>query len=437
MGSAVNVALPTIGEEFALTAVQLNLLALSFFLASAVFMFPFGRVADIYGRKKMILVGIVVYTIFSVLCGFSYNIYVLIIARFFQGTSGAMIAVNTLAILTSVYTAGERGKMLGLNVAITYTGLSIGPFLGGFLVTTFGWRSIFFSVVPLELYMIWLLLGLKQEWIEAKNESFDFIGSVIYGIGITGIICGLSLIRTYAGIAVMAIGILSIFAFYIYETKTKMPLMDIGLFKRNKILTFSSLAAMINYSSTSAVGYLISLYLQYYKGYNPQMAGMILMAQPVIQAIFSPIAGKLSDKIEPQKVASLGMAVITGGLFYLSFINEQTNIISIVIVLVFLGFGFALFSSPNTNAVMNSVDKKLYGTTSGIIGAARSVGMALSMGISALVFSIYVGKVQLSAGYHPNFIISIRVTFIILTILCFIGIFASLARGKSKNILED
>lgn len=430
MASAVNVALPSISKEFMVSSVILNWIALSFSLATALFILPFGRLADIVGRKRLLIWGMSVFSLASALCGISFNSAMLIIARALQGVSAATISVTVVSILTSVYSPGERGKVLGLNVTATYTGLSMGPFLGGFLTKYMGWRSLFLIVVPIGAIIVILLFKLKGEWAEAKGEKFDYMGSVIYAAALFGIIGGLSFIHSSLGLVLIVIGAISIIIFGILESKIKEPILDMTLMKGSKVLTMSSLAALINYSATFAISYLLSLYLQYIKGFDSAQAGIILIAQPVVMALFSPIAGKLSDKIEPQKVASIGMALTTVGLGLFTLLSNDTSIIYIISGLLVLGFGFALFSSPNTNAVMSSVEKKYYGVASGILGAARNVGQSLSMGIASFTLTFYMGDAQFATGNNSNFITAVKVTFAILTLLCFMGIFASIARGK-------
>ena len=436
MLSSVNIALPSISKEFAMNTVLMNWVVLSFMLPMAVFILPFGRLADIFGRKRLLLYGMSVFTLASIICGISFNAGMLIAFRVLQGISSAMISVTLVSILSSVYSQGDRGRALGINVAATYIGLSSGPFLGGFLTKYLGWRSIFFLVVPIGIIVIIILLNLKQNWAEAKGEEFDYKGSIIYSMGLFGVVYGLSFVRSFWGPIFMLIGCILLTIFGFYENRVKNPILNMTLMKNNKILTFSSLAALINYSATFAISYLLSLYLQYIKGFEPQQAGLILLAQPLIQALFSPIAGGLSDRIEPRMVASLGMAITSAGLVFFIFLTENTSIGYIIAALSVVGFGFALFSSPNTNAIMGSVTKKYYGVASGIIGSARSIGQAFSMGITSLVMVFYMGNIQISRSNHPNFIISIKVTFIILTILCFFGIFASIARGKINKIKE-
>jgi MFS family permease len=204
------------------------------------------------------------------------------------------------------------------------------------------------------------------------------------------------------------------------------------LFRNNRVFAFSNLAALINYSATFAVTFLLSLYLQYTKELSPQTAGLILVSMPAVQAIFSPVAGSLSDRIAPQILASAGMALTTLGLVLLSLLGENTAIGFILVSLIILGFGFALFSSPNTNAVMSSVEKRAYGVASATLATMRQVGMMLSMGIAMVVFAMYIGRVEITPEYYPVFVKSMKIASLIFAILCFGGIFASLARGKKQ-----
>ena len=434
MSSSVVIALPSIGNELSASTILLNWILLTFLLSAAIFVVPFGRIADIFGRKKIYLYGLVLFTFASILCAISISSGMLLFSRVLQGISGAMIFSTSVAILTSAYPPGERGKVLGLNVAVTYLGLSLGPVLGGVLTHNFGWRSIFLFTVPFGVIAIYFIITkLKFEWTEAKGEGFDYFGSIIYGIALFCIMTGLSLVKEewFAPLLII-IGIIALFLFGFYESRLKYPVLNISLFKGNKVLVFSSLAALINYSATYAVGYLLSLYLQFIKGFTSQEAGLILLIQPAIQAAFSPVSGKVSDKIEPQKVASIGMAISALGLLLFIFLDQNANLVLVVVGLVLLGFGFALFSSPNTNAIMSSVEKRFYGVTSGILGAVRLVGQTFSIGITSLIFIIYFGGAQITRKFHPHFIQSSQTVFIILTLLSFAGIFASLSRGKLR-----
>jgi len=434
MGSSTNIALPTIGREFAMDAVLLSWVAMAYTLATAMFLLPFGRLADIYGRKRIFTIGVSGYICASLLVGSSVSSAMLIASRMLQGACAAMMFGTSTAILTSAYPPGERGRVLGINVAAVYTGLSVGPFLGGMLTQYLGWRSIFMIGAGLGLVVIGIVVTrMKGEWAEARGERFDLPGAVIYGIAIVAFIYGLSLLPQARGAGLVFAGMILAAGFVRWESGLRQPLLHMDLFRRNRVFALSNLAALINYSATAAVGFLLSLYLQYIKGLSPQQAGLVLIAQPIVQAAFSPLTGRLSDKLESRLVASAGMALTTIGLTLLIFLGNGTPYWYIVLSLISLGFGFALFSSPNTNAVMGAVERRWYGVASATVGTMRTIGMMLSLGIATLIFALQIGRVQITPEYHGPFLASVRIAFSIFAAACFGGIFASLARGKMHS----
>ncbi|MBI9034860.1 MAG: MFS transporter [Bacteroidales bacterium] len=435
MGASLNIALPQMGNEFSMDSATLNWVATSYLLAAAIFLVPFGKMADIHGRKKVFLLGIIIYTISSFTTAIAPNVLILLSSRVIQGMGGAMIYSTGIAILTSVFPVSERGKVLGINVAAVYLGLSLGPFLGGLLTEYLGWRSIFWINIPLGLIIITsILLFLKGEWAEAIGERFDLLGSLIYGLGLLLFMYGLSLLPAMNGFILTLLGVIILILFIRREISISYPILDIRLFKHNTVFAFSNLAALINYSATFASGFLLSLYLQYIHSLSPIQAGMILVAQPIMMTVFSPVAGRISDKIEPVIVASIGMALTAIGLCFFIFLKENTSHSYIIMGLIVQGLGFALFSSPNTNAIMSSVEKRFYGVASSTTGTMRLVGQMISMGIVFLIFNFYIGKKSFQADIFPELLVSIKVLFLLFTALCTLGVFASLARGKLNRL---
>ncbi len=437
MGSSINIALPSIGREFSMEAVLLSWVATAYLLSAAIFLLPFGRLADIYGRKKIFALGIMVVTVSSILSALAGSAFAVIGFRVLQGIGSAMIFGTSVAILTSVFPASQRGRVLGINVASVYLGLSLGPFLGGLLTQHFGWRSIFWANVPLAITVLLLVFWkLKGEWAEARGEKFDLPGSIIYALMLTSLMYGLSRVPAPQSIWLIGLGLAGMALFLFWESRTASPVFRLSLFRRNTVFALSNLAALINYSATFAVSFLLSLYLQNVRGFSPQSAGMILLSQPIIQAFLSPFAGRLSDRIEPRVVASIGMSLTFAALVLLSFVNTATPLPFLVANLMVLGLGFALFSSPNTNAIMSSVDKRFYGIASATLGTMRLTGNMLSMGIVTLVFAVFLGSVQITPEYYPAFLNGMKVAFIIFSALCFGGIFASLSRGRVRPEIE-
>jgi len=434
MASTVNIALPSIGRAFSLDAIALSWVATSYLLAAAMFLVPFGRLADIHGRKRVFISGTILYTFVSLSSAFAPNGLVLILLRGLHGVAAAMIFGTGVAILTSVYPASERGRVLGINVAAVYVGLSIGPFVGGFLTQHAGWRSIFVANALIGGFIIPFVLGrLRGEWAEARGEAFDIPGSILYSLSLVTVMYGFSNLPETKGIWMISAGVFLLVAFVLWELRSSNPLIDVTLFRHNVVFAFSNVAALINYSATSAVTFLLSIYLQYVRDLSPQTAGFVLVSQPVMMAAFSPLAGRLSDRIEPRIVASLGMTFIVVGLGIFAFFGGNTPLPLVVINLVFLGFGFALFSSPNTNAVMSSVEKRLYGVASATLATMRLTGQMLSMGIVVLILAVTMGRVAITPEHYVDFLQSMRAAFIIFTVLCALGIFASLARGKVRS----
>lgn len=434
MGSSINIALPSIGREFSVNAVTLSWIATAYLLAAAMFLIPWGRIADIYGRRKIFLTGVVGYTVVSFLCGLSTSETMLIGLRALQGFTDAMMFGTSTAIVTSVYPPRERGRALGITVTGVYVGLSLGPFIGGLFTHYLGWRSIFFLTTAMGLSVVALTLWkMRGEWAEARGQKLDIVGSAIFGIALLAIMYGFSVLPSGLGFLLIAGGTICLVVFVSWENRVPSPLLDISLFRHNIVFALSNLAALINYAATFALAFMLSLYLQYVEGLDPQTAGIILLSQPVMMALFSPLAGRLSDRIEPRTVASTGMTLTTIGLALIAFLNAGSGLGYLVGALVITGLGFALFSSPNTNAIMGCVDRSCYGVASATVGEMRLVGQMLSMGIASLILAVFVGNVQIGPQNYPAFLSGFRFAFIIFAVMCLIGVLASLARGNVRR----
>ena len=434
MGASVNVALPSMAAEFSMPAVLMGWVNTAYLLAAASFLIPFGRLGDIYGRKRIYIYGVILFIIASVLIAGASSSAMVILFRGLQGFGASMIFATGMAILISVYPVGERGKALGITVAAVYLGLSTGPFVGGIITQHLGWHCIFWLNVPLGLVLLSVVaFMLKGEWAEAKGLKFDLAGSIILAITLVMTMYGFSTMPSLTAIILIVFGVAGLVGFVLYENRIDNPVVNIGLFRHNTVFAFSNLAALINYAATFAVSFLLSLYLQNIKALSPQEAGLILVSQPAVQALISPLAGRLSDRIEPRNIASTGMAMTFIGLILLTFVGAATSIIYIIVCLVFLGIGFALFSSPNTNAIMSSIERKYYGLGAAMVSCMRQVGMMFSMGIVMMIMALLLGGAEIEPSNHGQFIKSTRIAFTVFGVMCLGGIFASLARGRVHN----
>jgi len=434
MISSVNVALPAIQAEFSANAVQLSWLATAYLLATAILLVPAGKVADIYGRKKIFVSGLALYTVASGLAALAKTVAWLIVMRVLQGAGAAMFVTTGMAILTSVFPPHKRGRAIGIYVAAVYIGLSVGPFVGGLLTRYCHWRSIFVLVFLLGILAVLLTVRfLKGEWADAREETFDLTGALLYGTAIFVLVYGATCIPDYMAVYLILTGIVGLVAFVLHEKRTRYPVFEVTLFQTNRTFAFSSLAALINYSATFAITFLLSLYLQFLKGLAPQTTGAVLMAQPLVMAILSPLAGRLSDRVEPRVLASSGMLVTALGLFNFARVQIETPVATIIGTLVLVGFGFALFSSPNMSAIMGAVHKKYYGIASGAVATMRLLGQMFSMATATVVLTIFIGNEPIQPSNYPEFLGSVKSAFVIFAVLCVTGVYFSFARGQLRG----
>lgn len=433
MGSALNLALPEIGKAFSLNAVMLTWLATIYLISTAVFQIPFARIADIVGRKKIFLGGVALFALSCFFCAFARSGGELLLWRFVAGIGSSMMMSTNIAILSSLFPPEKRGKALGINVAVIYSALAVGPFFGGILTQYLGWQSIFYTTAGAGvLVFVLTTIFLRGEWIEAKGEPFDVKGAVLYGFALAAVIYGFSSLPSLVGIVCLLGGMALFVYFYKYENRRQFPILNVQLFSKNRTFALSSLAALINYAATAGIAFMLSLYLQYVRGLNPQTAGLILISQACVQSVFSLVAGSLSGKVETSKLATAGMSIIVVGLGGLIFISASTPFWVIIVLLALLGVGFGMFSSPNTTVIMASVEKKYYSQASATTGTMRLAGQAFSMGIAGMCISFYVGKHEIAAKL-PEFLFSMRSTFVIFMLLCAVGVYASTARIEKSG----
>jgi MFS family permease len=426
MGSALNLALPYINRDFSLNASASGWVMASYLLSTAIFQIPAARLADMFGRRKVFLWGVLVFMVFTFLCGVAGSGMSLILFRFFSGIGSSMMFATNMAIITAVTPVERRGWALGLNAGTVYFSLTIGPFAGGFLTQWLGWQSIFFLATFMSL---WVLVGalwlIRQEWKDEKGRSFDYAGAVVYAAGLSALIYGFSQLPHILGFVLTVTGLLALVFFGWFERKKEQPVFNVNIFFRNRVFRYASISALINYSATTSISFMLSLYLQYVRGLTPVKAGLILVAQSFIMALVSLWSGKLSDRIPAARVASIGMMIITAGLAGLCFLSETTGFVYIFSVLAFIGLGFGIFSSPNTNVIMSSVERKEYGLASATTGTMRLVGQAFSMGVAMMAMSLMIGKAPLSPEVGFPLIKSIRIVFVISSLLCLFGIYSS------------
>ena len=431
MLSAVNVAIPTIAAGLGADAIMLSWIPTAYLLTSAVLLLPFGRLADMHGRKRVFLTGMIIVTFASLLASTAQSVQQLVAYRVVQGIGAAMLFATGVALLTSLMPRDRRGAAIGMSVSSVYFGLACGPLLGGWATHHYSWRAAFLIPVPIAVVIILLAqFGLRGEWRTEKPQRFDLPGAGIYACSITALMYGISILPTNSGLALILSGAAGMAVFLRHERRTVDPLFDVNLFFTNRTFTFSCLASITIYTAMFGTSYLLSLYLQYVRGLSAEAAGVILIAQPAVMALLSPVSGRLSDRLEPRLLASAGLVVTTAGLGMLAALGAASTSAYVVFSLLLTGSGFALFSSPNVNAIMGSVDRQYLGSAAGAVSTMRVLGQMNSMGLITVVFALLLGPVQIAPQYYPALMQCIRISFMTAAGLCGVAIYFSMARGE-------
>jgi EmrB/QacA subfamily drug resistance transporter len=449
--SIVSVALPSISSTFKIGYEAVIWIPVAYLLCLATLLLVFGRLSDVKGRKLFFTLGFVIFTFASALCGVSQNGSELIVFRGLQGVSAAMIGATSTAIVTDVFPAEKRGKALGINVLAVYTGLAVGPTLGGVLVQALGWRSIFYVNVPIGIVVSLIAATRLKESTTQRTVSrgFDFLGAAFFISGLSLVLLGLTFTGSYSWASTIVFGPLVsgsilIFLFLFVELKRgERALLDLDLFRKSRLFAAANFSALLNYTSYFAVPYFMSFYLQTLKSLSPLVTGLILIALPVPMAVISPFSGWLSDRIGSRLLASMGMGLMCVALVFLSQLALTTPLSYLTAVLFVLGVGMGLFSAPNTSSVMGSVDRSHLGIASGTISTMRFVGQSLSLAVMGAVAatvippqvfsSIFGGAGSAGPASADVFLQGAGLAFLTGSAIALVGVFTSMIRGNRKK----
>lgn len=432
-GSSLNLSIPSIAFDYGVSASLVGWMVTAYALAVAAFAVPFGRIADITSRKMVLIIGMAG---FSFCCGLSAvapSFTVLLALRFLQGAFAAMVFSTNTAIIISAFPPQMRGKAIGYNLGGVYVGLSSGPVIGGVMNTQLGWRSIFLFTACLVLAAFILAAArLPKDRASSPGRPLDVPGNLLFMAFIVCFMCGLS--RVTAGglfpFILIAAGLFSGICFVIHEYRQDDPAVNVRLFVSNRGFGLSNLSALLNYSVTAGLSYLMSIYLQVVQGYPSHTAGLIMISQPLIMALLSPRMGRLSDRVSPFKLSSAGMGVTGAGIAMLIFVGKDTALPVIIASLFIIGLGFAMFSSPNTNAIMSCVDRADYGVASSLVSTMRTIGQTTGMVVITMISTFYLGATPLSEAPTHLLLKVLHVSFIASMMFCFAGVFISLQRKK-------
>lgn len=430
--ASVNIAIPDMAADLQANAKMVSWLPTLFILSSVMFMLPAGKLADNFGRKRIYTYGLALNAFSSFMCGLGDSIEWVLFWRFVQGAASSMIFATGIAIISSVTPSHKRGAALGLASACIYIGLTVAPAVGGWFTELWGWRAVFLFQVPIVIALLILIkMRLEGEWKNDDKTKFDWWGTGIFAVFSSSLVYGLSILPSVLGIVMLVLAALSLGLFVLHQSRSRKPLIRIQMFRDSRVFSMSLSTSLLMYASNFPLVFLMSLYLQYVKGFSPSHAGQVILLQALSMAILAPISGKLADKFQARLVATLGCVVVGVGLAVLSMINTETSILYIATSLLLIGIGFGLFSTPNNNAIMGAVKPDEVGVASASLNLSRTIGNLFGMSLVNLMVHFYIGDAQFSAEQNPALIQTFDMALLMSLSFVVVACVLSALRGKS------
>ncbi|MEW6574274.1 MAG: MFS transporter [Bacillota bacterium] len=443
--SMMNIAVPFIGAYFNARMSVVEWVLMSFLLVISTLLLTFGRLGDMYGFKRIYLLGALIFTASSVLCGVAPSIFVLIIFRIAQGIGAAMVMAVGPAMITSAFPPQERGKALGFLGVFVASALGFGPTFGGLLLKLADWRFLFFVNIPLcALVIVWSYMVLPQR--PRTQQSFDLPGAVSVFFALGSLLLVLSHGEEWGWSSDAALGLLAFaavfFSIFIWRELTcATPMIDLRFFK-NRLFSAAATSAVLNFVVQYMVVFLLPFYFKDVLELDAARAGMLLSSFPLVILVVSPLSGTLSDRIGSRGLSSFGMAVSALSLILLSRLTPQSGLFQIVFPLILLGLGNGIFQSPNSSVLMGSVPRTHLGIAGGILATARNAGMVMGVALAGAVFNHCLPEslaAATAAGVNESmigafaFTGALHDTLLVGAFVASVGMVTSLVRGKHKS----
>lgn len=422
--SSLTMSFPDMMREFGATTNDMAWVVESFLLCCTVAVIPAGKVADMYGKRKLFYIGSVVFTVISVCMCFVGSVEMLMFYRALQGIALGIVYTTSMSILTLSVPVERRGYAFGMIGGMVYLGLSLGPALGGLLNYYYGWRSIFVFTALLGIVANGMAFrSLQQEWVHAPDSRLSFSSLVLYAFGISAVMIGITeWVRFWWSAYAIVVGIIALSILGYKEWNSKDPLIPVRMFASNLGFTMSSIAAMMNFSATFGVGFVLSLFLQMIMGFDSRMTGLTLCIQTGIMVFLAPRMGALSDRHNPAQFARWGMVLIGAGLLSMAYGTFTESMATIMVSLA----GVSCFAPPNNNMIMSSVPKIYIGFASSTISTVRLLGQTLSMALIGVILAYTIeGRTALQMMEYNS-----TVALLVFGIICLVG---AIPAGWSKS----
>lgn len=446
--NVVNMALPVMQSVFQTTIHSIEWVIVAYLLALSATQLIFGRLSDLFSRKKIYLTGMTVFTFSSLACALSPSLPVLILARVAQALGAAMMSSSASPIIIDTVDPQQRGKSLGFLAMAVAVATCLGPSLGGLLVSRFGWNSIFLVNVPIGLIGAFLALRfIPERPVAAQSKGFDALGSVLMVVALSLIMLSLSQMSSVDGQSALTplmliAGLLLLVIFALHEQRAASPLLNPALFKI-RIFTGSTLAAMFFYMAEFILVFLAPYYYQRFHGFTPLSAGLLMFPMSLAMIIGAPISGAIADRFDSKLLSCAGLGMMALGILWFSTFSASTPIPALVCAMFLLGLGGGFFQTPNTNAVMSSVRTDQRGVASATLGTMRNVGMATGEAISAALIASTMNRqaarltaqgLSGAALWAAEFSPALRITVLAAALCALVALALSYVRGSLKPV---
>jgi EmrB/QacA subfamily drug resistance transporter len=447
--SIVNIALPTMSKKLNVTMGSIEWVVTSYLIVISASILFWGRLGDIIGKVRVFQIGLIIFTIGSLLCGLATNITLLIISRCIQAIGAAGYMATNQGIITHVFPPNERGRALGITGTFVALGTLVGPPLGGFIVSLVSWKYIFLINLPIGIITFFLAIKVMPKSKEAKEIKLDIMGTVLFAISI------ISFFFTFSNgdrigytnpiiITALIITIVSIICFIKLEKKIENPLLDLSIFK-NSLFSISIICALISFLTIGSNNIIQPFYLQDVLGLSPDISGIYMMIYPVILAVIAPLSGYLSDKIGSEILTLLGLIFMMIGLGGMATITENTAITYYIVSVAIMALGNGLFQSPNTSLVMSTVPKNKLGIAGSVNALVRNVGIVVGVSLATTIlynrmsYKMAFRVENYIQGRDDIFIYGMHYVYIVAIIICSIGAVITairLAKKKRSSKIE-
>jgi EmrB/QacA subfamily drug resistance transporter len=444
LDSSFNIAFPAITSAFHLDVSLMQWAVIAYVLTTASMMLGCGRLADVFGRKRVFVIGLGVVTVALALCGLAPTYGFLLFFRAIQGVAAALISASAPAIVAVAFPPGQLGRALGIMNMVGFAGQTGGPIVGGALVDRFSWRGIFLFRVPIALATMLFAMPFLRESADREHEThFDLAGAATLALSVVGFLLVLNRGRALGWfspqVMMLAAGSTAVFCAFVFtENHAKQPVVDLSLLTPG--LTLANLASLLANLAMFAVWLLVPYYIVEVLHYPATSGGTLLAPCPLGMALAAPLSGFLADRFGTRRLQAPGLAVEAVGLLLTSRLGPDASYVSVVLALILIGLGLGMFTVANMKYVMGAIARERQGVAAGLVSMMRTLGVVAGVNIAAEVFSARraVHIAALSQTHLPaaavtlnSFIAAFGDAFRVSTAVCLVAMVLSLIPART------